>query len=115
MALCALWRHRGDKAQGLEFAPAVAGKVAEWMYPIDHYLLLPSYEWGVPENTLDRVRPILRDSRPTIGFSLIEALNARKVTVWNENAAFSEKDIDMLRQAGCLIDEQVVTSIGVDR
>jgi len=29
VALRALWRHRGDKAQGLEFAPAVAGKVAQ--------------------------------------------------------------------------------------
>lgn len=92
---------------------AVADRVAEWMYPIDHYLLLPSYDWGVPENTLDRIRPILRDSHPTIGFSLFEAMNARKVTVWNENSAFSEQDIQMLREAGCLIDEQIINSIGI--
>lgn len=92
----------------------VSNKVAEWMYPIDHYLLLPSYEWGVPENTLDRVRPIIRDSKPTIGFSIFEAMNARKVTVWNENGAFDEKDIDMLRQAGCLVDEQIIKSIGAE-
>lgn len=92
---------------------AVADRVAEWMYPIDHYLLLPSYDWGVPENTLDRIRPILRDSHPTIGFSLFEAMNARKVTVWNENSAFSEQDIQILREAGCLIDEQIINSIGI--
>lgn len=99
------------RKQNLEYA--VSDRLAEWIYPIDHYLLLPSYELGVPENTFDRIRPIMRDSRPTIGFSLIEATNARKVTVWNENGAFSVKDIDILREAGCLVDEQIVNSIGV--
>ena len=92
---------------------AVSSRLAEWIYPIDHYLLLPSYDWGIPENTLDRIRPIIRDARPTIGFSVIEATNARKVTVWNENAAFSEHDIQLLREAGCLVEEQLVNSIGI--
>jgi len=35
------------------------------------------------------------------------------VTVWNENGAFSVHDIDILREAGCLIDEQIINSIGV--
>lgn len=100
------------RKQSVEYP--VSNRVAEWMYPIDHYLLLPSYEWGVPENTLDRVRPIIRDSKPTIGFSLFEAMNARKVTVWNENGAFDEKDIDMLRQSGCIVDEQIIKSIGAE-
>ena len=99
------------RKQNLEYA--VSDKLAAWIYPIDHYLLLPSYEWGLPENTLDRIRPIIRDSRPTIGFSLIEATNARKVTVWNENGAFSVRDIDILREAGCLVDEQIIASSGI--
>lgn len=99
------------RKQNLEYV--VSDKLAEWIYPIDHYLLLPSYDWGIPENTLDRIRPIIRDSRPTIGFSLIEATNARKVTVWNENGAFSTHDIDILREAGCLIDEQVISSVSI--
>jgi hypothetical protein len=99
------------RKQTLEYA--VSDRLAAWIYPIDHYLLLPSYEWGIPENTLDRIRPIIRDSRPTIGFSLIEATNARKVTIWNENGAFSGHDIDILREAGCLIDEQIINSIGI--
>lgn len=99
------------RKQKIEYV--VADKLAEWIYPIDHYLLLPSYEWGIPENTLDRIRPIIRDSRPTIGFSLIEATNARKVTIWNENGAFSSQDIDILREAGCLIDEQIINSVGI--
>ncbi len=92
---------------------AVSNRLAEWIYPIDHYLLLPSYDWGIPENTLDRIRPIIRDARPTIGFSVIEATNARKVTVWNENAAFTEHDIQLLREAGCMVEEQLVNSIGI--
>ncbi len=92
---------------------SVSDRLAEWMYPIDHYLLLPSYEWGIPESVLDRVRPIIRESKPTVGFSVIEAMNARKVTIWNEDSAFSDHDIQMLREAGCLIDEQVVKSIAV--
>ena len=91
----------------------VAESLADWVFAIDHYLLLPSYEWGVPVNTLDRVRPIIAESRPTIGFSITEACNARKVTVWNENGAFTEQDIQTLREAGCIIDEHIVNSLGI--
>ena len=91
----------------------VAESLADWVHPIDHYLLLPSYEWGIPVNTLDKVRPIIAESRPTIGFSITEACNARKVTVWNENGAFSEQDIQTLREAGCNIDEHIVNSLSV--
>lgn len=91
----------------------LATRVADLMYAVDHYLLLPSYPWGIPESTLDRIRPIMRESRVTIGFSIIEAMNARKVSVWNENSAFTEKDIQTLREAGCLVDEQIIRSITI--
>ena len=91
----------------------VAQSLADWVHTIDHYLLLPSYEWGIPVNTLDKVRPIISEFRPTIGFSITEACNARKVTVWNENGAFSEKDIQTLREAGCDIDEHIINSLSV--
>lgn len=91
----------------------IADSLADWVHAIDHYLLLPSYEWGVPVNTLDRVRPIIAESRPTIGFSITEACNARKVTVWNENGAFSEQDIQTLRESGCIIDEHIVNSLSI--
>ena len=102
---------KASSKQKMEYA--VSSRLAEWIYPIDHYLLLPSYDWGIPENTLDRIRPIIRDARPTIGFSVIEATNARKVTVWNENGAFSEHDLQLLREAGCIVEEQLVNSIGI--
>lgn len=91
----------------------LANGLADWVHAIDHYLLLPSYEWGIPVNTLDRVRPIIAESRPTIGFSIAEACNARKVTVWNENGAFSEKDIQTLRESGCIIDEHIINSLSI--
>lgn len=91
----------------------LADTLADWVHAIDHYLLLPSYEWGVPVNTLDRVRPIIAESKPTIGFSITEACNARKVTVWNENGAFSEQDLQTLREAGCIIDEHIVNSLSI--
>jgi len=108
-----LYKKQAHEAPPKDPEYPVADRVAQWMYPIDHYLLLPSYEWGIPENVLDLIRPIVRETRPTIGFSLIEAMNARKVTVWNEDSAFSEHDLQMLREAGCQVDEKVIKSISV--
>lgn len=82
-----------------------AKSLASWVYTIDHYLLLPKYEWGIPEHILERARPIIREKNPTVGFSLDEASNARKVTVWNENYVFSDNDLNFLRNSGCEIEE----------
>ena len=90
----------------------VAPNLAAWVFSIDHYLLLPSYPWGLPENTFDQMLPIIRDEKPTIGFSVTEAASARKVTVWNENEAFSEADIQFLLDSGCIIHEQVIHRVG---
>ena len=115
--MAAVEKLKANKAQfAKSFAPSeymISSKVADWLYPIDHYLLLPTYEWGVPEHILERVRPIIRESQPTVGFSLSEATFARKVTIWNENNAFSEYDINLLRQSGCLVDEHIVNSMNV--
>ncbi len=91
----------------------VAKKIADWVYPINHYLLLPSFDWGVPEHILELVRPIIRESRLTIGFSLSEASLARKVTIWNENNAFSDDDINFLKRSGCEIDEKIINGINL--
>lgn len=91
----------------------IALNVAPWVYLIDHYLLLPTYKWGTPEHILEKVRPILQQDKPTIGFSIDEAMMARKVTVWNENGAFSDSEIEELRKSGCIIDEKVINGIEV--
>ncbi len=88
-------------------------KVADWIYPIDHYLLLPKYDWGISEHILEKVRPIIQDSKPTLGFSLLEASNARKVTVWNENYAFKDNDLKILHDAGCEVEELQISGINL--
>ena len=95
------------------FDDLTAKQVAKWMYPIDHYLLLPTYDWGIPEHILERVRPLIREDQPTIGFSLSEAALAHRVTIWNENNAFTEDDLCYLRESGCQIEEHIARGINI--
>ncbi len=76
----------------------------ESLHPIDHYLLLPLYEWGVVEWQLDAIRPYVLRHHPTVGFSLREAMLANRVTVVGGEDAFSETELEQLRQAGCAVD-----------
>ncbi len=77
-------------------------------HPISHYLLLPIYGWGVPEWHLDAVRPFVKEFHPTIGFSLIEASHAVRVTVVGGVQAYSDQDLQPLSQAGCLVERITV-------
>jgi hypothetical protein len=72
--------------------------------PIAHYLLLPSYEWGVADWHLNAVRPYVKKHRPTIGFSLAEAACAEHVTVVGGPHHFTDADLDALRASGCLVE-----------
>jgi hypothetical protein len=67
---------------------------------IRHYLLLPSYDGGISDHHLDIIRPIIKKYQPTVGFSLEEARNARKVTVLGGEHAFTEASLNQLRGAG---------------
>jgi len=71
---------------------------------INHYLLLPSYEWGVTDYHLDLIRPIIKKFQPTIGFSLEEAGNARRVTVIGGEQAFSDESLRQLRESGIQVE-----------
>ena len=68
-----------------------------------HYLLLPSFEWGVADWHLNVTRPFIKRHRPTVGFSLEEALQAEQVTVVGGEEHFSEKQLAHLRNQGCLV------------
>ena len=70
---------------------------------IRHYLLLPSYEWGISDYHLDIIRPFIKKYQPTVGFSLDEAKNAKRVTVIGGEQAFSEASLNQLRAAGILV------------
>lgn len=70
---------------------------------IRHYLLLPSYDWGISDYHLDIMRPIIKKFQPTVGFSLEEAKNARRVTVIGGEKLYSETSLNHLRAAGITV------------
>ncbi|HEX2979086.1 MAG TPA: hypothetical protein VHO48_02370 [Anaerolineaceae bacterium] len=90
------WVASHEKAKGAKKSPE------QEQHPIDHYLLLPAYDWGIADWHLDIIRPYVKKYRPTIGFSLEEAEYARQVTVIGDAA--SEDEIDHLRAVGCLVE-----------
>lgn len=71
--------------------------------PIVHYLLLPSYDWGISEWHLAVIRPFVQKHAPTIGFSLAEAALAQQVTVVGNEQVFAEDVLNQLRAAGCSV------------
>jgi hypothetical protein len=83
-----------------EMPPEIPKNLETGNHPVGHYLLLPSYEWGVADWHLDVIRPFVKKYKPTIGFSLAEASLAEKVTVIGNNQSFSEDQLDSLRATG---------------
>ncbi|TFG49508.1 MAG: hypothetical protein E4H33_02105 [Anaerolineales bacterium] len=72
-------------------------------FRIAHYLLLPSFEWGVADWHLNVTRSFIKRHRPTVGFSLAEAFQAEQVTVVGGEDQFSETELRQLRNQGCLV------------
>jgi hypothetical protein len=73
-------------------------------HPIAHYLLIPSYSWGISDWHLTAIRPYLKKHRPTLGFSLEDALLAERVTVVGNDHDFPEETLNALRAAGCYVE-----------
>lgn len=71
---------------------------------IDHYLLIPSYEWGVADWHLEAIRPFVKKYRPTVGFSPKEAARAKKVTVIVDSKSYHDQLINELTEAGCIVE-----------
>lgn len=71
---------------------------------IAHYVLLPSYEWGVSEWHLEIIQPFIKKYRPTVGYSIEEASLASHVTVIGNPYTFTEESLEELRQNGCTVD-----------
>ena len=72
-------------------------------FRISHYLLLPSFDWGVADWHLNITRPFIKRHRPTVGFSLEEAFQAERVTVVGGKEHFSEEQLNQLRSQGILV------------
>jgi hypothetical protein len=70
---------------------------------IKHYLLLPSYEWGISDYHLDIIRPFIKKHQPTVGFSIKEASYAKNITVIGGEESFSENSLNKLRAAGVTV------------
>ena len=85
-------------------APDTGKKSQENDKPIAHYLLLPAHKAGVSDVVLKKVRPIIKQCNPTIGFSLEEAKLARKVSVFPDPVIFTDKELNALRLAGCAVE-----------
>jgi hypothetical protein len=84
--------------------PAVSKGPQEGIHSIQHYLLLPTYEWGVADWHLDVIRNFVKKYQPTIGFSLEEANLAARVTVIGNAQSFPEEALETLRQSGCAVE-----------
>lgn len=95
-----------DVSQSAEELPknVPASTEANSSHPIEHYLLLPQYEWGVAEFHLDASRPFVQKYHPTLGFSIQEAFLAKKITVVGGETSFPEELLDQMRQNGCLVE-----------
>ncbi len=78
--------------------------VASGEQQLEHYLLLPTYEWGVADWHLDVIRPYVKKYQPTIGFSIKDASLARQVTVIGNTQVFPDADLELLRSNGCQVE-----------
>lgn len=89
-----------------------SGKNIEVRKCINQYLLLPSYANTISDVVLNKVRPIIKQLRPTVGFSLEEACFAEKVFVYPDPILFSEEEINKLREKGCIV--EILPESGID-
>jgi hypothetical protein len=71
---------------------------------IRHYLLLPTYEWGVADWHLDVIRPFVKNHKPTVGFSVEEAAQAGHVTVIGNSQIFPDSLLESWQQAGATVE-----------
>ncbi len=113
------FRQNGEARPQAEAIRQWVGKISENGKPpqtksrnIRHYLLLPSYEWGISDYHLDIIRPIIKKHQPTVGFSLEEARNAKRVTVIGGEHAFTEESLNQLRGEGIIVNR--VSEDGTD-
>jgi hypothetical protein len=77
-----------------------------------HYLLLPAYASGVSDVVLNKVRPLIKKLQPTVGFSIEEASQAARVTIFPDPFLFKDEQINQLRAAGCKVD--ILPDSGID-
>jgi hypothetical protein len=80
---------------------------------IEHYLLLPVFEWGVARWHLSIIQEYVEAFMPTVGFSLEEAKLARRVTVIGNSQGVSSEAVSQLEAAGCRV-ERIAGQTGAE-
>jgi len=73
-------------------------------HPLEEYVLLPSYDWGVSDWHLDVIKPFIKKHRPVVGFNPDEARFAKTFLAIGDLDQFSEDVLDELRQSGCRVE-----------
>lgn len=96
-------RRESAKAKSLPPQHTGAGK------PIQHYLLLPSFEWGPSEWHWHVALDFVKQHRPTCGFSIEEAKRSQHVTILGNEQGINTATEIALREAGCSVERIVVT------
>jgi hypothetical protein len=71
---------------------------------IYHYLLLPTFEWGVSSWHWEAAVEYIRKFQPTCGFSPAEASSAEHVTIVGNEQGIGPAIENDLRSAGCKVD-----------
>lgn len=72
--------------------------------PIQHYLLMPAFEWGISEWHWNAAVDFVKAFRPACGFSPEEAAHAQRVTILGNEQGISRDVENMLRLAGCAVE-----------
>jgi hypothetical protein len=71
---------------------------------IEKYILLPTYDWGIPEWQFTSLMPFIKKYHPTIGFSLKEAALARHVFALGDETIFDEDTLQAMRNEGSIVE-----------
>ena len=93
-------RRRVDEAKVIQRAP----KLVQVEKGLKHYVLLPTFEWGVSEWHWNAALDFVRTRRPVCGFSPAEAAQAEHVTIFGNEQGISAEIEQELRRAGCKVD-----------
>jgi hypothetical protein len=81
-----------------------AGQSSDGYKPIDHYLLLPLFEWGTTRWHISIVADYVEAFLPTVGFSMDEARLAKRVTIVGNEQGVSARTAQALVAAGCQVE-----------
>lgn len=72
--------------------------------PLRHYVLLPTFEWGVSEWHWQAALDYVKVHRPACGFSADEAMQAEHVTIFGNEQGIGADVEAALKRAGCAVE-----------